>query len=137
MQLLASSTAFQVAEFAQSAQVSEKIVILKIFSMLLASTLIACVTGAPPVDFYGMAAEPVAAMRTIVIGPDTQHVNVEGGEIIRFVSGSNEFGWHFLVAASVSSFSLNLVAPPGLLDHQVRAYVSPDPKYTGGDGPDE
>jgi hypothetical protein len=45
------------------------------------------------------------AERTIAITPDTKYVNVEG--------------------------DLNKVAPPGLLDHPVTAYVSPNPMYMG------
>ena len=55
-----------------------------------------------------------AAVRTIPISPNTNYVNVEGGEIIRFVSGDQEFAWHFLVARTVRAFDLNEVAPPGI-----------------------
>lgn len=90
-----------------------------------------------PIELYGEPAPASAAQRTIVIAPDTRHVNVEGGEIIRFVVGGKEFGWSFNNALSVESFSLNAVAPPGLLNQPVHAYVSRDPRYIGGgDGPD-
>ncbi|WP_334186595.1 CzcE family metal-binding protein [Noviherbaspirillum sp.] len=105
---------------------------------LFAATLalIGCATRAP-VELYGEPAPPSAAQRTIVIGPDTRHVNVEGGEIIRFVAGGKEFGWSFNNALSINSFSLNAVAPPGLLSQPVHAYVSRDPRYIGGgDGPE-
>jgi hypothetical protein len=61
-------------------------------------------------------------------------VNVEGGQIVRFIVGDKAFNWNFYTARSVSSFDLNDVAPAGMLDHPVRAYVSPDPRYIGGDG---
>ena len=102
-----------------------------IASLLLTATLPGCVTRTSYVDLYGMAAPPQAAVRTIPIAPNTNYVNVEGGEIIRFVSGDREFAWHFLVARTVRAFDLNEVAPPGILDHTVRAYVSPDPRYIG------
>jgi hypothetical protein len=107
-----------------------KAVVPPLFSVLLA----ACVSAPISPDFYGVEANPALGVRTIEIGPNTRYVNVEGGEIIRFVSAGKEFGWHFMVAPTVTSFSLDQVAPRGLLDHPVRAYVSPDPRYIGGDG---
>lgn len=94
--------------------------------------LAACETPAPrDPKLYGDLAPPASAQRTIVIHPDTRHVNVEGGEIVRFVVGDKEFAWNFFVASAISSFDLSEVAPPGILDHPVRAYVKPDPKYRG------
>jgi hypothetical protein len=72
------------------------------------------------------------AERTIVIDPATTYVNVEGGQVVRFVVGDKEFGWNFNFAQPLGSLDLKRVAPPGVLDHTVRAYVSPDPKYSGG-----
>jgi hypothetical protein len=66
-----------------------------------------------------------------VIRPDTRHVNVQGGDSIRFIVGDRVFSWQFNVARTIDSFDLREVAPPGLLDHAVIAYVSPDPKYLG------
>jgi hypothetical protein len=100
---------------------------------LTAAGVTACATRTSYADLYGDPAAPSAAQRTIVIYPNTRYVNVEGGEVIRFVVGDKEFGWNFLVARGISMFRLNEVAPPGLLDHEVRAYVSPDPRYIGGD----
>jgi hypothetical protein len=81
-------------------------------------------------DLYGDLVSAEGATRTIVIKPETKWVNVEGGEIIRFVVGDKSFGWAFNVGDGVSSFDLSLVAPPGLLNNRhVMAYVSPDPKY--------
>jgi hypothetical protein len=99
---------------------------------LTAAFLTACATPASrDPRLYGDLAPPASAQRTIVIHPDTRHVNVEGGEIVRFVAGDKEFAWNFFVAAAINSFYLNEVAPPGILDHPVRAYVTPDPKYRG------
>lgn len=99
---------------------------------LTAAFLTACATpAARDPKLYGNLAPPASAQRTIAIHPDTRHVNVEGGEIIRFVVGEKEFAWNFFVAAAINSFYLNEVAPPGILDHPVRVYVTPDPKYRG------
>lgn len=104
--------------------------------ILLVAVLTGCAAHASYADFYGIAAEPAAAIRTIEITPDTRYVNVEGGETVRFVSGDKEFAWHFLVASAISSFRLDRVAPAGILDQPVEAFVSPDPRYIGGGGPD-
>jgi hypothetical protein len=59
-------------------------------------------------------------------------VNVTGGDTVRFIEGDRSFAWTFNVASNISSFELNLVAPPGALDHPVQVYVAPDPRYIGG-----
>lgn len=104
----------------------------------IALFLSACVSRTSYVDLYGDPASPAGAERTIVITPATRYVNVEGGETINFAVGGNQFAWTFNVARTVHSFDLNEVAPPGVLNHVVRAYVSPDPKYIDApSGPDE
>jgi hypothetical protein len=108
--------------------------LLTIPLMLAAITLTACATRTNRVDFYGEPAPASMAERTIVIGPDTKHVNVEGGQIVRFIVGDKEFTWNFTFAQTVGSLDLKEAAPPGMLDHTVRAYVSPDPRYTGDGG---
>jgi hypothetical protein len=71
------------------------------------------------------------AERTIAITPDTKYVNVQGGQTVRFDVGGKTFSWDFDGAETVGSFDLEKVAPPGLLDHPVTAYVSPNPLYEG------
>lgn len=104
----------------------------------LALTLIftsGCTTwNAPPqLALLGDAASNSAAKRTIVIAPTTRHINATGGEIIRFDVGSKSFTWHFDGAMSVTRFSLLQIAPAGVLDHDVTAYVRPNPFFIGGD----
>jgi hypothetical protein len=67
------------------------------------------------------------ATRTIFIKPETNYVNVTGGEVIRFEVGNKSFVWNF--NGQRSSFDLARVAPPSLLDHKVTAYVAPNPMY--------
>jgi hypothetical protein len=81
----------------------------------------------------GDAASITAAERTIVITPQTQHVNVTGGEIVRFDVGAKSFAWHFDGALNVTQVSLQQIAPTGILDHAVTAYVQPNPFFMGGD----
>lgn len=79
----------------------------------------------------GETAPLSAAQRTIEITPDTQYVNVQGGQIVNFNIGGKTFTWDFDGPTWVASFNLNRVTPPGLLDHPVTAFVSPNPLYTG------
>ena len=72
-------------------------------------------------DLYGEAAIPVDAQRTIVIGANTRFVNVNHGEIVKFVANGQEFAWDF--DGLPQSFDLKQVAPQGALDHSVRVYV--------------
>jgi Heavy-metal resistance protein CzcE len=98
------------------------------------AALAGCATRNDPIDLYGYPQPPDAYGRTIVIAPDTRYVNVTGGETVRFVAGDKIFAWNFFVARTVSNFDLNAVAPPGVLDHPVRVYVAPDPRYLGAGG---
>jgi hypothetical protein len=80
---------------------------------------------------WGDPATSNSAARTITITPQTQYVNVTGGEVINFVEGDKHFGWMF-DGPGAYHFDLALVAPNGSLDHHVIAYVDPDPFYSGG-----
>jgi hypothetical protein len=83
-------------------------------------------------DLLGESASATSANRTITITPDTRYVNVEGGQIVNFDVGGKTFVWDFDGSTDFQSFDLNQVAPSGLLDHRVTAYVSPNPFYMGG-----
>jgi hypothetical protein len=83
-------------------------------------------------SLLGETAPATAADEAITINHDTRYVNVQGGQIVRFDIGGQTFTWNFDGAASVQSFDLNQVTPPGLLDHSVMAYVSPNTLYMGG-----
>jgi uncharacterized ParB-like nuclease family protein len=80
----------------------------------------------------GETAPPSAAAHTITIDSDTRYVNVQDGEVVNFDVSGKTFTWDFDGSQRVESFDLNQVAPPGLLDHPVTAYVAPNPLYTGG-----
>lgn len=98
--------------------------------------LSACAYQSPewPNEFLGNPAPPAAATKTIVIQSNTKWVNVTGGDTVKFIAGDKTFAWAFNVASNVRSFDLNRVAPPGMLDHRIVAYIAPDPRYIGGDG---
>jgi len=98
-------------------------------ALALALPLHASAAPGKYVRLYGDPAPDDTAARTVVITPGTRYINAEGGEVIRFVVGDRSFAWSFNVARTVKAFDLNEVAPPGLLQQRVRAYVSEDPKY--------
>lgn len=83
-------------------------------------------------DLLGDTAPVTAATRVIEVFPQTRSVNVIGGEIIRFDVGLKSFAWNFNGPVDLTSFDLQTVAPPGILDHSLMAYVQPNPLYIGG-----
>jgi hypothetical protein len=85
--------------------------------------------AATPQNLLGETVPATAADRTITIAPDTSYVNVQGGQIVKFDVGGKTFAWDF--DGPVEAFDLNRITPPGLLDHTVTAYVSPNPLYEG------
>ncbi|WP_371767909.1 CzcE family metal-binding protein [Massilia sp.] len=103
--------------------------------VLIATTLAAGAAGAAPQPraFLGSAA-PVqaAADQVIVITDATRHVNVTGGQTVRFVVGDRTFTWCFQNgSAHVIPFDLQTIAPQGLLRHAVTTYVADNPLYSG------
>ena len=103
--------------------------------VLIATTLAAGAAGAAPQPraFLGSAA-PVqaAADQVIVITDATRHVNVTGGQTVRFGVGDRTFTWCFQTgSAHVIPFDLQTIAPQGLLHHAVTTYVADNPLYSG------
>ncbi len=110
---------------------------LKLLSAAVVTGMLAAACASPSgprTDLLGSPATPAAATRTIVVTPTTRWVNVTGGEIVKFVVGDQVFAWNFNAAPTVNDFDLRQVAPPGVFDHQVQAYLAPDPRYIGGGG---
>lgn len=109
--------------------------LFRLWLPLVVSLLVSACSGADFAvrpDLLGDAAPITAATRLIAILPQTRAVNVVGGEIIRFDIGPASFAWHFDGPVDLTSFDLLSVAPPGMLDHSVMAYVQPNPLYIGG-----
>jgi hypothetical protein len=90
------------------------------------------VMAAVPIDLLGVPAQPADAARTIKITPDTEYVNVQSGETVTFDVGGKTFTWNFDTGDTVDSFDLSQIAPAGVLDHPVTAYLAPNPVYLGG-----
>jgi hypothetical protein len=75
-------------------------------------------------DLLGDPSPANQAQRTIVITPTTKYVNVTEGDVVRFVVDGQTFVWNFDGSPDINSFPLNRVAPAGVLDHTVTAYVA-------------
>jgi hypothetical protein len=74
-------------------------------------------------DYYGEATNPAAAVRTIVVGPNTRSVNVDQGEIVKIVANGLEFAWHF--DGTLPTFKLKQIAPQGAIAQDVSVYIAP------------
>jgi hypothetical protein len=81
----------------------------------------------PGLELLGSPGALSMVTRSIAIKPDTNFVNVTGGEVIRFDVGNRSFVWNF--NGQRSSFNLAQVAPPSVLERKVTAYVAPNPMY--------
>jgi hypothetical protein len=88
---------------------------------------------------YGTPADANSAERSVQIqlGPDSQWVNVNYAESVRFVASEGNgiersFAWRFDVSPAVSEVDLSEIAPADFPDHHVRVFVAEDPRY-GGD----
>jgi hypothetical protein len=85
---------------------------------------------------YGTPAQPESTDRIVRLGPDSQSVKVAYGESVQFIvqggSGPEQsFAWRFDGSPTQSYVDLSEVAPPYLLDHEVRVFVAPDPRHSG------
>lgn len=108
-----------------------KLLLSVLTAVTLASAGSAALAVVQPADFRGNAAPAQAPVdQVIVITDATRHVNVTGGTTVRFVVGDQSFSWCFQNgSAHVVPFDLALIAPKGLLNHPVTAYVSDNPLY--------
>jgi hypothetical protein len=76
-----------------------------------------------------------SAMRMIPINAKTKYVNVTANETVKFEANGNTFAINFSGSSATtfafvpSAIDLNQLAPAGVLDHKVTAYVVPNPLY--------
>lgn len=108
-----------------------KLLIGAALAVALSLPALSSLAAQPRLDLLGDPAPPTAAGRTIPIRPDTKFVNVQGGEVVRFDVGGQSFAWSFSGPVNLMTFDLARVAPKGMLDHPVTAYISPNPLYIG------
>jgi heavy-metal resistance protein CzcE len=73
-------------------------------------------------DYYGEAANAAAAVRTIVVGPNTRWVNVDQGEIVKIVANGQEFTWDF--DGTLPTLNLKQIAPQGAVVKDVTVYIA-------------
>ena len=91
---------------------------------------------AEPVGLDTLLGEPAAADvpvdKVIMIEPGTRWVNVTQDETVKFIvhvnSGAEKsFAWHF--TSPRFAVDLSQIAPQGMIDHSVVAYLASDPLY--------
>jgi len=87
----------------------------------------ATVHAATPDALLGDAAPVSAASRVITLDANTRFINVKAGEIVRFQFQDKQFAVHF--DGVRDTFELNRLAPGGVLDHPITAYVARTEDY--------
>lgn len=107
-------------------------------SKICIATVTTCTLALPAlaaterIELLGTPDPHTTVDRTIAVGPNTQYVNVTGGEIIAFVVKNKSFSWHFNGANGITSFKLKQIVPNGIsLERDVNVYVAPDAKRVG------
>jgi hypothetical protein len=90
-----------------------------------------------PASLTGDVVPTDEASTTIAIGPATRYVNVMHGDAVKFVVNGRTFAFRFDGAPSAQAIDLQTVAPAGLLDHRVIAYVGTNVDEYGGTGGDQ
>lgn len=102
-------------------------------ALLLSGVASVCLAAEPDTKLLG---DPVpdngTQQHTVVITPETTHVNVTGGDVVKFVVGDKSFTWDFDTSGNQMAFDLERIAPAGAVDHKVMVYVARDPTYNGG-----
>ncbi len=101
-------------------------------ALALASASLALSACAADSSMLGQSEPAGYATRTVVVGPDTTYINVDRGDVVKFVVGDKSFSWSFDTPSTISEVTLNQVAPAGMLDHTVKAYIKRIPVYDGG-----
>lgn len=108
-----------------------KLLLPVLTAMTLAAASTAAFAGVTQEQVRGNAmSDGAPADQVIVVTEATRHVNVTGGQTVRFVVGGQSFTWNFQNGtANVIPFDLQLIAPKGLLNHTVTTYVADNPLY--------
>ena len=97
------------------------------------STLAGCASTGPADLSLGTPAEGRSYDRKVQIGVNTKYVNVDDGEVVKFVvrepdGADKSFTWHFDTARETVG-DLSKLAPTGVLDRPVKVYVGANPRY--------
>jgi Heavy-metal resistance protein CzcE len=108
-----------------------KLVITSLFAVALSAANLSA-SAAMRTDLLGEPAQAPSAQRasisavaerTINITGGTKWVNVNHGEVVRFVANDREFTWYFDGVSQPRPFDLSEIAPAGFVDHGVKVYV--------------
>jgi len=108
-----------------------KLVISSLFAVALSAASLSA-SAAMRTDLLGEAAQAPSAQRsyvsavaerTININGGTKWVNVNHGEVVRFVSNGREFTWYFNGVSQPQPFDMTEIAPAGFVDRGVKVYV--------------
>ena len=109
-----------------------KLVITSLFAVTLSAASLSAGAATMRTDLLGEPAQPASAERRIVtalagrtidITGGTKWVNVNHGEVVRFVANGREFTWYFDGMSQPQPFDLSEIAPAGFVDHGVKVYV--------------
>jgi len=73
-------------------------------------------------DRYGDASIPRESSRTIVVGPNTRWINVAQDEVVKIVTGGQEFTWQF--GGMDDRVSLKQIAPAEFAVKDIFVYVA-------------
>jgi hypothetical protein len=108
-----------------------KLVITRLFAVALSAASLSTAAVART-DLLGEPAQQPSAERTVVtaaygrtieITGGTKWVNVNHGEVIRFVSNGREFTWYFDGVSQPQPFDMTQIAPAGFVESGVKVYV--------------
>lgn len=79
----------------------------------------------------GSPAAESATQRTIMLQPDTRHINVTRGETVTIVRDGQRFSWHVDTDSNVTVFALAAIAPKEMAVEGIKVYVAGNPFYAG------
>jgi len=96
---------------------------VSVSGLCLAASIGAHAAPTTPASLLGDRVSSDEALRTVQITPSTRFVNVDKGDIVKFVSGGQEFAFDF-DSAYTAPFNLQRIAPSGALDHPVMVYLN-------------
>jgi hypothetical protein len=106
----------------------------KLAKAVAVSTLLMSFAGANAfaqvADPYGVAADRASPEREIVVSPTTKHVNVNQGEVVKFVSEGKSFTWKFDTFAQ-RPFEMQKIAPKDFVHSNPTVYLGANPLYFG------
>lgn len=98
-----------------------------VFVVLAGLSMAVAAHAAVPTRLVGDASTPAMATQTVVLTPTTDTVNVDWGQTVDFKLNNQQFAFDFDGVREASRINLQRVAPAGLLDHPVYAYVQDFP----------